>query len=58
MDAVGGEELDDSDAAEVAPVGTVGGPDEGGIVEVDVFPRDEAGAVGEDDVVLGEAFFY
>jgi len=55
VDAVGGEEFEGGDAAEVAPVVTVGGGAEGGVVVEDVFAGEEAGAVGEGEVVFGEA---
>lgn len=35
----------------------VGGPHEGGVVVPEVLPGEQLGAVGEDDVVSGEAFF-
>lgn len=52
LEAVGGEDLEGGDPAKVAPVVAVGGPDEGGVVVAQVFAGQEAGTVGEDDVVL------
>lgn len=56
LEAVGGEELEGGDAAEVSPVVTIGGPGEAGVVVGHDSPRHQARAVGEDDVVFGEAF--
>ena len=56
MDALRGENVEGSDAAEVAPVLAVGaGPDSGVVVE-DVLSGEGAGAVGQANVVFGEAF--
>lgn len=57
MEAGGGEELDGGDAADVAPVRTVGGRRKACVVVGERFGRRELGAVCEDDVVLCEAFF-
>ena len=56
VDAVGGEDLDGRDAADVAPVGPVVGGADDGVVVCEVFSGGEVDAVGEGDVVLGEAF--
>lgn len=52
---MGGEDLRVGDASEVAPVGAVRGHGEAGVVVLEVFPGEEAGAVGEDGVASGEA---
>lgn len=56
VEAVGGEDVEGGDAAEVTPVLAIGGGPQGCVVVEDVFSGEEAGAVGEDDVVFGEAF--
>ena len=53
---MGGEDLDSGDAAEVAVVVAVGCPHHNGVVVAEVFSHEQAGPVGEDDVVFGEAF--
>ena len=58
LEAAGGEDLDGADAAEVPPVVAVRGGGDGGVVVAEVLARDEAGPVGEDDVVLGESFLH
>lgn len=55
VDAVCGEEFEGGDAAQVAPVVAVGGGSKGGVIVEDVFAGEEAGPVGEGDVVFGEA---
>ena len=50
-----GEDVDGGDAAEVAPVVTVGGGTQSGIVVEDVLSGEELRPVGQYDVVLGEA---
>ena len=55
---VGGENLERHDAAEVAPVVAVGGNGDGGVVVPYILAGEEVRAVGQDDVVLGEAFLH
>ena len=55
VEAAGGEELDDGEAAEDPPELAVGGPRVGGVVVGEVVAGEGGGAVGEDDVVGGEA---
>lgn len=53
---VGGEEVESRDGAETTPVVTVGRPGEAGEVVAEVFAIEEViGAVGEGDIILGEA---
>ncbi|KAJ4846883.1 hypothetical protein Tsubulata_011892 [Turnera subulata] len=52
----GGEYLYAAQAAEVAPMVAVVGGCHGGEVVVEVLAVEEGRAVGEDDIVLGEAF--
>lgn len=51
------EELEGHAAADVAPEVAVGCERDGGEVVVEDFPGEHAQAVGEDDVIFGEAFF-
>lgn len=53
----GGEEFRGGDAAEVAPVRAVRSGDECGEVVGEAFAAGETGAVGEGEVVFGEALF-
>lgn len=53
----GGEELDGGDTADITPVRAVGGGGECGVVVGERLGGGEPGAVGEGDIVLGEAFF-
>ena len=53
----GREELERYDTADVSPEVAVGSEGDGGVVIVEDFPGKQARAVGEDDVVFGEAFF-
>lgn len=48
--------MEGGNAPLVTPVGSIGGPKEGGVVAAEVFSDGEAGAGGKSDVVLGEAF--
>ena len=57
MDAGGGENLEGGDSPEVSPVVSVVSPGHAGVVVADVLSGQELGAVGENDVVLGQAFF-
>lgn len=52
------EDVDGDDAAEVAPVVAVGGNGDGGVVVPYILAGEEVRAVGQDDVVLGEAFLH
>lgn len=51
-----GEDLEGGDAAEVAPVGAIGGGNEGVELVAEVLVEEERGPVGEGDVIDGEAF--
>ncbi|GER36271.1 v-type ATP synthase beta chain [Striga asiatica] len=55
LELVAGEDLDRGNPAQVPPVVAVGGPDERGVVVAEVFAGEQAGTVGEDDIVSGEA---
>lgn len=57
LEAFGGEELDDGEAAEGPPEVAVRGPHVGGVVVGQGVGRHAGRAVGEGDVVPGEAFF-
>ncbi|KAK3423287.1 hypothetical protein EUGRSUZ_F00174 [Eucalyptus grandis] len=54
-EAVRRKDLHGREAAEVAPVGAVGGAADGGVAVSHDLARERAGAVGEGDVVPGEA---
>lgn len=56
VDALRGEDVEGSDAAEVTPVLAVGAGPNGGTVVEDVLPGEGAHAVGQGNVVFGEAF--
>jgi len=56
VDALRGENVEGSDAAEVAPVITVGAGPYSGVVVEDVLSGEGALAVGQGNVVFGEAF--
>lgn len=56
VEAVRGEDLQGHDPPQVPPVVPVRRPNQARVVVADVLAEEEAGAVGEDDVVLGEAF--
>jgi len=56
VDALGGENVEGGDAAEVAPVVTVGTGADGGVVVEDVLSGEGGEAVGQCKVVFGEAF--
>lgn len=49
------EDLDGGDAAEVSPVVAVRGEGDVGVVIAEMLAGEEARAVGQDDVVFGEA---
>ncbi|WVZ20612.1 hypothetical protein V8G54_007934, partial [Vigna mungo] len=56
VDALRGEDVEGSDAAEVTPVLAVGAGPYGGTVVEDVLPGEGAHTVGQGNVVFGEAF--
>ena len=56
MDTAGGKNFKGRDSAEVSPVVAVVSPGHAGVVVADVFPGQQLRAVGENDIVLGQAF--
>lgn len=56
VQAIRRQEFKRSYAAQVAPVITIRRPNEGGVVVPKVFSSKQARAIGEYDVIFGEAF--
>lgn len=57
LEPVGGQDFNGGDSAEAAPVVPIRGPHEIRVVVPEALGYEETGAVGEHDVVLGQAFF-